>query len=107
MEKVSPNNVCEGPRGKVSGHVSATNIEVNVIIFGLGTLVKKVIVTNVLEPTLSLNIDTTNVLSQSRCLLHLFSLQAKLSLMKRITASNSRSKGPYPRFEEPTRRSEE
>ena len=63
MGKVSPNNVCEGPRDKVSGHISATNVEVNVIIFGLGTLVKKVIVTNVLEPTLSLNVNTTNVLS--------------------------------------------
>ena len=104
MGKVSPNNVCEGPRGNVTGHVSATNVEVNVIIFGLGTLVKKVIVTNVLEPTLSLNVDTTNVLSQSPCLLHLFSLQAKLSPMKRITASNSRFRGPYPRLEEPTRR---
>ena len=30
MEKVSPNNVCEGPRGNVSGHVGATNVEVNV-----------------------------------------------------------------------------
>ena len=55
--------MCEGPRGNVSGHVSATNVEVNVIIFGLGTLVKKVIVTNVLEPTFSLNVNTTNVLS--------------------------------------------
>ena len=107
MGKVSPNNVCEGPRGNISGHVSATNVEVNVIIFGLGTLVKKVIVTNVLEPTLSLNVDTTNVLSQSLCPLHTFSLQVKLSPMKKIAASNSRSKGPYPRLEEPTRRSEE
>ena len=70
-------------------------------------LVKKVIVTNVLEPTLSLNVDSTNVLSQSLCLLHLFSLQAKLSPIKRITSSNSRSSGPYPRLEEQTRRSEE
>ena len=82
-------------------------LKITSFLLGRGTLVKKVIVTNVLEPTLSLNIDTTNVLSQSRCLLHLFSLQAKLSLMKRITASNSRFRGPYPRLEEPTRRAEE
>ena len=60
---MSPNNVCEGPRGNVSGHVSATNVEVNVNHLGLGTLVKKVIVTNVLEPTFSLNVNTTNALS--------------------------------------------
>ena len=63
MEKVSDNNVCKGPRGNVSGHVSATNVEVNVDHFGLGTLVKKVIVTNVLDPTFSLNVNTTNALS--------------------------------------------
>ena len=60
---MNANNVCEGPRGNVSGHVSATNVEVNVDHFGLGTLVKKVIVTNVLEPTFSLNVNTTNVLT--------------------------------------------
>ena len=60
---MSPNNVCKGPKGNVSGHVSATNVAINVIIFGLGTLVKKVIVTNVLEPIFSLNVNTTNVLS--------------------------------------------
>ena len=63
LGKVNPSNVCEGPRGNVSGHVSATNVEVNVYHFWLRTLVKKVIVTNVLEPTLSLNVNTTNVLS--------------------------------------------
>ena len=63
LEKVSPNNVCEGPRGNAIGHVSATNVEVNVDHFGLGTLVKKVIVTNVLNPTFSLNVNTTNALS--------------------------------------------
>ena len=60
---MNANNVCEGPRGNISGHVSATNVEVNVNQFLLGTLVKKVIVTNVLEPTLSLNVNTTNVLT--------------------------------------------
>ena len=30
LKKVNPNNVCEGPRGNVSGHVGATNVEVNV-----------------------------------------------------------------------------
>ena len=63
MKKVNPSNVCEGPRVNVSGHVSATNVEVNVDHFGLGTLVKKVIVTNVLNPTFSLNVNTTNALS--------------------------------------------
>ena len=63
LRKVNPNNVYEGPRGNVSGHVSATNVEVNVDHFGLGTLVKKVIVTNVLDPTFSLNVNTTNALS--------------------------------------------
>ena len=74
---MSANNVCEGPRGNVSGHVSATNVEVNVDHLGLGTLVKKVIVTNVLEPIFSLNVNTTNFLSQSPCPLHTFSLQVK------------------------------
>ena len=63
LAKVNANNACDGPRGNVSGHVSATNVEVNVDHFGLGTLVKKVIVTNVLNPTFSLNINTTNALS--------------------------------------------
>ena len=35
LEKVSPNNVCEGPRGNVSGHVGATNVGVNVGYMGL------------------------------------------------------------------------
>ena len=30
LGKVSPNNVCEGPRGNISGNVCATNVEVNV-----------------------------------------------------------------------------
>jgi len=69
--------------------------------------VKKLNVTNVLEPIFSLNVNTTNVLSKSLYPLHTFSLQVKPSPMKKITASNSRSKGPNPRLEEPTRRVEE
>ena len=106
MEKVSPNNVCEGPRGNVSGHVGATNVEVNVDHFGFGTLVKKVIVTNILNPTFSLNVKTTNALSYSPCLLHTFSA-SKAEPTEEDNCFNSRSKGPYPRLEEPTRRSEE
>jgi len=36
-----------------------------------------VIVTNVLEPIFSLNVNTTNFLSQSLCPLYTFSLQVK------------------------------
>ncbi|KAL4344597.1 hypothetical protein AHAS_Ahas11G0194300 [Arachis hypogaea] len=31
LEKVNANNVCEGPKANVSGHVSATNVEVNLL----------------------------------------------------------------------------
>ena len=75
-------------------------------ILGLGTLVKKVIVTNVLKPTFSLNVNATNVLAKVHAYFTL-SLQVKLSPLKIPNYFNSRSKGPYPRLEESTRRSEE
>ena len=72
MVKVSANNVCEGPRGYVSGHVSTTNVAVNVdqLVWNVSD---KVIVTNAFEPKFTLNVNATNVLTNfPSCLTHTF-----------------------------------
>ena len=63
MRKVNPVMFAKGQEATLVVTLVPLTLKLTWTIFGLGTLVKKVIVTNVLEPTFSLNVNTTNVLT--------------------------------------------